>query len=155
MPSSLSSGDYNINDVDVFRSLAGETYDIVEGLLYCQGYRKGEVLFHEGDHERSLIGVIDGRISITKMAEGNKKIALANVRTGMSLGEMSLIEDAPRSATAHAMGRLVVVRLTVTNFDLLCSRHPAIGLTIQQGMLRSLSMRLRRTSAQYVDREAR
>ena len=151
MPSNLTIGDYNINDVDVFRTLVGESYEIVERVLQCQGYRKGEVIFHEGDQEHSLIGVIDGRIRISKMADGNKKVALASVRGGMSLGEMSLIEDAARSATAQAIERVVVVRLTRATFERLCAEHPTIGLAIQQGMLRSLSMRLRRTSAQYAD----
>ena len=69
----------------------------------------------------------------------------------MSLGEMSLFEDEPRSATAIASGRVVVVEMTRESYEDLAEKKPRLALKLQEAMLIILSRRLRRTSARFVD----
>ena len=62
-------------------------------------FKKGEVLFREGEAGREMYVVHQGRVTIAKKVGGVEKI-LASLGPGEFLGEMSILNGKPRSATA-------------------------------------------------------
>ncbi len=151
MPIELPMLGVDFSEVDVFRELRGEHLRGVGPALRCFRYSDGEVLFREGASEDALIGLVEGRVRVTKQNERGEAIELALLRSGMSVGEMALIDGAPRSATARAVGRVVVIRLSQAAFERLGVEQPVATVLIQRALLRSLSLRLRRTTARYTD----
>ena len=61
----------------------------------------GEVIFKEGDAGDSAFLVASGRIQITRVHEGTASV-IGEIKTGQLFGEMALINDKPRTATAIA-----------------------------------------------------
>jgi hypothetical protein len=78
----------------------------------------GEILFQEGETADEAYLIIDGSVQIYRNA-GNQEVVLATLGRGDILGEMSLIDNQPRMASARAVGE---VSLTVISRDDLASR---------------------------------
>ena len=64
-------------------------------------YLKGETIFTQGDIGRALFIVSSGKIALTRLdRETGKSEVIAEVRPGEFFGEMALLEEMPRTATA-------------------------------------------------------
>ena len=101
-------------------------------------FRKGHVLFREGEPGREMFVVQSGKVNITKTVRETEKI-LATLGPGEFFGEMSLLDGEPRSATVRAetdMRLLVILR---RNFQTLLTEVPELTRNI----LIVLSRRLR------------
>jgi CRP/FNR family cyclic AMP-dependent transcriptional regulator len=66
-------------------------------------YRKGEVIFHEGDPGDALHLVLSGRVKIGRMSLAGDETIVTSIGPGESFGELVLLDGAPRSATATAL----------------------------------------------------
>ncbi len=66
-------------------------------------YQKGENIIKEGKTDKRMYIILDGSVRIS-LSDGNEKIEVAQLNKGAFFGEMSLFNDAPRSATATAAG---------------------------------------------------
>ena len=73
-------------------------------------FRKGDILFREGDSPDAMYVIKSGLIEITK-AKGSKDIVLATLKPGEMLGEMAFFDDKPRSAGARASIDAEVIKL--------------------------------------------
>src|SRR3954452_21045284 len=73
-------------------------------------FKRGEVLFREGEPGKEMYVVQAGKVNITKTVRGNEKI-LATLGAGEFFGEMSILNHKPRSAgaTIHEDAKLLVI----------------------------------------------
>ena len=78
----------------------------------------GEVLFEEGDAADQAYLVLDGQVQVYRQS-GNDEVVLATLGRGDILGEMSLIDNQPRMASARVIGK---AKLTVITQDDLAAR---------------------------------
>lgn len=83
----------------------------------------GEILFEEGDTADQAYLVIDGRVQVYRKS-GNEEVVLATLGRGDILGEMSLIDNQPRMASARVVGK---AKLTVITQDDLAARLGKLG----------------------------
>ena len=103
--------------------------------LACE---EGRVLFREGDPGNEMYCVLSGAVSLTR-----KGSQLALVKDGGYFGEMSMLLDAPRTATATAVapGTTLVV-ISQDNFDMILRENPGIV----QRVLKEMALRLKATN---------
>ncbi|PKN73110.1 MAG: cyclic nucleotide-binding domain-containing protein [Deltaproteobacteria bacterium HGW-Deltaproteobacteria-10] len=120
---------------------------------YFRVYRavKGAELFHEGQREHSLGIIISGEIDIVKYDFQQKETVLARLRAGQTFGEMSLIDDEPRSATAMAVSDVMFLFISLDDFNRLGKEKAPLALALLWKISRQLSQRLRRTSGQLIE----
>lgn len=97
----------------------------------------GQVLFREGEPGQHMYIVKSGRL---ELRTGGRR--LETVGPGGLLGEMALIDPAPRSATAVARGSCSVAAVDAHTFDQLVQRVPRLALEV----MRIMTRRLRRTT---------
>ncbi len=101
------SGEFRI-DIEakraVFREqkLSNMEINFLASLSKARRLAPNEVIFREGDPGDRMYLVVDGRVMISKDIPGAGEEALAFLERGEILGEMALIDDAPRSADAKA-----------------------------------------------------
>ena len=95
----------------------------------------GHVIFSQGDRGEAMYVVLEGEAQI--LLDGK---VVETVRGGGILGEMALIDAGPRSATAIAKTRCVLVPIDEGRFSDLVGRRPEFALEL----LRVLAHRLRR-----------
>lgn len=140
-----------LTEIPMFNSLRTAELDVLAGYTNFMDLKPGEFLFREGEKGDYGCFVAKGSLDVIKKSgdEGSSKIA--NLKAGRSIGEMSLIDSFPRSASAKAVEDTTVIILTAQVFDQLLRDHPKIGVKILKGVARLLSLNLRRTSGMLVD----
>jgi CRP/FNR family cyclic AMP-dependent transcriptional regulator len=102
--------------------------------------KAGEVIFKEGDEARQLFAIKSGEVAIQL---GNR--TLAELPANSIFGEMALIDDAPRSATAVAKTDVELVAISEKQFLFLVSQTPFFALKV----MRVLARRLRATNKNF------
>jgi CRP-like cAMP-binding protein len=78
--------------------------------------KPGEVIFREGDESTEAYWIISGRVDIT-IRSGTVGLPLARLGPGEIIGEMGLIDNKPRSATATALGPTELEVITEEDFE--------------------------------------
>jgi CRP-like cAMP-binding protein len=105
-------------------------------------YPKGTLLFRRNDPGDSVYIILTGQIRIfTEDNQGNE-LTITHYSDGQVFGELSLLDQQPRSASADAATDLEVLILDREHFLSFLNEHPGIGLS----MMRSLTHRVRYTT---------
>lgn len=120
---------------------------------YMQAYHadRNVTLFHEGDSGDYMCLILDGQVDILKEASDAEERIVSSVDRGKTLGEMSMVDGEPRSATAITATPTTLAILTRSNFNRLTQEKPGLAVKILLKVARLLSQRLRRTSGILVD----
>jgi CRP/FNR family cyclic AMP-dependent transcriptional regulator len=99
----------------------------------------GDRIFEINAQGDNLYILVSGRVGISIDPDPASRNFIATLGPGDCFGEMNLLDDKPRSATAHAIEDAVVLSLGKSRLRGLILSYPEISI----GMLRSLSLRLR------------
>jgi CRP/FNR family cyclic AMP-dependent transcriptional regulator len=102
-----------------------------------------EQLIAEGELAKCVFVVCEGELEIRKHGTGGD-IRLAVLRAGDCVGEMSLIDIQPRSATVRTLSPSVLFRLDHVEIAKLYRSHPDVYLMLVMNIAREISRRLRR-----------
>lgn len=125
-----------LKKADLFKSLPDEAIKQVVNELKTRTVKTGEVLFNLGDPGDELIVVQQGKISIY-MPDANKPQmgqAIRIFNPGEILGEMALIDQKPRSASARAEVDSVIATLGVESFKHLIESRPEVAIDLMGGL---------------------
>jgi CRP-like cAMP-binding protein len=109
-------------------------------------YAKGEAIIEERTSAERFFIIYHGKIEITKQFEDGEQFVLAVHSDGDFFGEMALLDEGPRSASARAVEATSVLEITRPNFETLLYKAPVVAYHI----IRELSSRLRETGALLV-----
>ena len=100
--------------------------------------RANAVLFNEGDPGGELFMVAEGILEVHKPFIGKVNV----LEAGAYLGDISLLDGAPRTATVIALTDSRVMCLTQADFERLCAAQPAIGYRVMRNIAHELIARL-------------
>jgi Tfp pilus assembly protein PilZ len=108
--------------------------------------RPGDGVFEEGDVGDKMYVIIRGSVDIIKDTGKGPGQILVTLQPGDFFGEMSLIDDAPRSATAMASTEALVLSISKKDLMLLLDNAPTIAAKIYKFFVFTLNQRLRETN---------
>ena len=92
-----------LGGIPLFHGLAEDDLDALTATVRARRFRRGEVIFHQGDPGDALHIVLSGRIKISSPSETGVEAILATLRPSEFFGALALLDGAPRSATATAV----------------------------------------------------
>ena len=130
----------------VFSMVSTDDLRVVAQSLEKQEYFAGDHIFEineQGDH---LYILVSGKVGITIDKDPCSENYIALLGQGDTFGEMNLLDDLPRSATAHVLEDATVLTLEKTRLRGLIQSYPDISI----GMLRSMSLRIREVNLRFL-----
>lgn len=136
-----------LTGVEMFTSLDPEVRNRVIAAAVPRNYRKGQLLFVENDPGESLIILRRGAVMVFRTAPTGERAVLTVVRPPNTLGEVSLLDGAPRSASAEAIEDSQALALSRQAFIDLVHANPRI----LDAVMRSLGGLIRRLTEQNAD----
>lgn len=105
-------------------------------------YAPGDVVFNEGDAGRSMYVLLEGQVELTKRGEGGSQLLKCVDRSNDFFGEMALIDDQPRSATATATTDTRLLVVNDATFEQLVRTNGEFAVKL----IRVLAARIRETN---------
>lgn len=135
----------------IFTDLSEETRTALMEHLHSEEFAAGELLFSEGDPGDSLYVIRRGVVEISVLSGENAELTVARLGNGEFLGEMSIFEREPRSATCRAVEDTSVLRLHEDDLLHLIRTQPHAAVAIMRRMLSVIAARLDDTSTLLSD----
>jgi len=134
----MNTADF-IATVPLFRSLDPVELAKFAELVREKTYPKGSVILFEDDPGDSLFVVRSGRVKVVLVAEDGREVILGILGVGAHFGELSLIDNQPRSAHVIAMEDSSLLVLRREDFRRRVEESPSVAWSL----LNELSLRLR------------
>ena len=122
----------------LFRGLPFNARLRVARICEARSIGPGEIIAEQGDPGNAMYVMVQGQVQITR---GNKPIA--TVGAGQHFGEISLLDERPRSATVTSVGPGSVIIIHRDALLELCQREPGLGNKVLLALATSLAGRLR------------
>lgn len=129
-----------LRQVSLFSDLSDKDLRELESVVRERSFRRNEVIFHAQEPGNALFVIKRGRVKISMDDRSGKEIILRILEAGDFFGEMSLLDDEPRSATVSSLGPCQALILFREPFLRFIPRHPEVVMK----MLMALSRRLRK-----------
>ena len=128
-----------LTKVPLFTYLRSDQLNRLAPLLEPVGWTKGVRIFDMGDIGLEMYIITSGRIGISLNPDPSQQDFIVELKEGEILGEMALIDNEPRSATAHVLEDTQALALDKEKLRGLLMSYPELGIS----MMRALSQRLR------------
>src|SRR5262245_64007329 len=132
-----------LRSVPLFSELSDADVAALARLASRRTYPKDTVVFFENEEGDFFFTIVGGRIKVTILGDDGREIILSMLGPGDFFGEMALLDDEPRSATAIAAVDCELLSLSRTDFQTVATKR-----SITRGLIKVLTARLRRANQQ-------
>lgn len=119
-----------LGKVDIFKDVPAHELENLSRAVQRRTYRDSDVLFRQGDAGDKLYLIEDGAISIYSAQRSGEETLINTTGAGEAVGELALVDDAPRSATAKAKGALTVYELKRDQFKSFMQSRPQVIMAV-------------------------
>jgi CRP-like cAMP-binding protein len=143
-PTDDISAEEFLSRAPLFARLEGRQLHRLAELCVPRSYETGEEIVVEGSTGLGLFVITSGTVEVTR-GTGEEKVVFAELGSGDLLGEMSLVDDQPRSATVRTLEPTTCLLITRGSFQSLVDREPEIAwciVPVLAGRLRVLQEEL-------------
>jgi CRP-like cAMP-binding protein len=131
----------------LFNGLPDDVLGMLSNSIIHRRLTKDEVLFHKGDAGDSLFMIGQGWVKIVTEDTLGSQLTLNQCGPGEAIGEMSLFDQAPRSAGVVALSDVALLELKQDDLLKLLDQRPDVALLV----IRGISSRLR-GSTTYIEK---
>lgn len=123
-----------LKSVDLFSQIPGEDLAQIALITHEETRENGEDVVVEGETGDALYIVLEGKVRVHR-----KEKAIAELGARECVGEMALLDTAPRSATVSALTEVALLKISREDFqEIMAEKH-----AIAQGVIKVLTRRLR------------
>lgn len=117
---------------------------------FAKKFSKGSVIFAEFEPGSSFYLIQSGRVQVIKIINGVEK-NIDILQTGEIFGEMAILDNSPRSASAIAYDDVVALEFNKENFEILMTGNPMIGMRLLKTFVRRIYAQKRRFMILTID----
>jgi CRP/FNR family cyclic AMP-dependent transcriptional regulator len=145
---------------DIFAGIDQRYIDSIASICKEKAFRRGETIFEENSTGDELYVIASGEVEITvdpslvshRSDAPSEQRTIAHLRRGQSFGEIALVDQGIRSATARSASEqtqlLIIPREEILS---MCDENPLLGYQLMRNLAADLSMKLRGTDFQIRD----
>lgn len=126
----IESDNACISLVPIFNHLENEQMQEIMGVIKGGSYKKGEIIYRDGDKSDSLYIVNTGKIRIYRLSESGKEQLVRILTPGDFTGELALFHESIHKSYAEAMKDTSVCMITRSDLQEFLLKYPSISLRI-------------------------
>jgi CRP-like cAMP-binding protein len=126
--------------IPIFKDLSKKELRLIERILHRRSYKSDEILFHEGDPGVGMYIIESGRVNIT-LGQENKLLAV--ISDSEFFGEIALLSETPRTATATSVTNSSILGFFQSDLFGLLETNPRMGNKILLRLAQMIGDRLR------------
>jgi CRP/FNR family transcriptional regulator, cyclic AMP receptor protein len=143
-----------LHESDLFYNLTAMQLELVDSLCEERVYDQGELVFEENSRETELYLIIHGSVNIIvnpslvspRPDDSHEPAIIATLRRGQSFGEVALVDEGVRTASACAAEkRTRLLRIQRARFMLICNSYPELGYRVMFNLASDLALKMRNT----------
>ncbi len=127
-----------LREIPIFSELSPEDLQQIAAIATEQWYAANTTIFRQDEEGNMLFVIVDGHVQVVRTSNGKEQV-LAERGPGDFVGEMAIIDAAPRSASLITHDNVRVLAIDGPTFKGILHERPTVSLAV----LRSLSRRLR------------
>jgi len=124
--------------VPLFSLLTVTQAEVISGAVIKRRFKRGEVLVEQGQKSDALFILLTGRARVMSSDSRGREVILATLSQGDYLGEMSIIDNQPHSATVRAEVQTDVLMLGRTEFARCLTENASMSLVVMRGLVKRL-----------------
>lgn len=128
-----------LTDHALFKGLTPEQANTLLGAAQSRVHQGGDVVVRQFERNSDLLIISEGEVEIKSFAGD----AIARLGPGSVVGEVALIDDAPRSATVVSVGMSKSIAIPASDFRSLMSSDANLKATVMENLAKILCGRLR------------
>ncbi len=128
----------DIRQFDLFKNLPEDALEKLSARFTRVILKPEQVLFDKGDQGDAFYIVQSGHVKMVGTDSEGKEVVFNQVGAGAVIGEMALLDGAPRSAGVIALSDVAMLRLSTEDFLDSIQSHPDISLEISRGLIQRL-----------------
>ncbi len=141
-----------LGEVDMLKDFTDEERQDLAACLEEASFKANEIIFREGDPGGKMFIVAEGMVEIQKRrSHGTGRVVISRFDRGGVIGEMSVIDGMPRSATVVAVQPTKMFVLSQEGFEDMIANNHELAIKLLKGLAKLLSLRLRNTSGWFAD----
>ena len=137
-----------LRNIPLSQKLTPKELRILERLVHIRTYEPDQSVFLETEPGAGVYVIRSGRVDIVLNHKTDHPLTLAELEPGDFFGEMALLGEASRSATAVVRERAELIGFFHPDLIEILNIHPSMGAKISLGLAKTLAERLRYTNAQ-------
>lgn len=129
------------------------TRDEVErlaGYMRVKHFLRGEQIFEQGERESYMAFIVKGTIEVLKESADTLETIVVTLHPRTHFGEMSFVDEEPRSATAVAKDDVTLLVLPKERFDAIIREDKDMAIKMLMKIAKTISRRLRTTTGKLV-----
>ena len=127
-----------IRRVPLFSMLTNDQAQSIADSVVKRRFRRGEIIVEHGKKSNALFILLNGRARVLTSDSRGREVILAVLEPGDYLGEMSLIDNDPHSATVRAEVQTDVLVLGRTEFARCLPENSSLSYAIMRGLVQRL-----------------
>ena len=127
-----------IRRVPLFSMLTANQAESVAESVVKRRFRRGEIIVERGQKSNALYILLTGRARVVAADARGREVILAVLQPGDYLGEMSLIDNEPHSATVRAEVQTDVLMLGRAEFARCLPENSSMAYAIMRGLVQRL-----------------
>jgi HD-GYP domain-containing protein (c-di-GMP phosphodiesterase class II) len=135
-----------LQKLEFFARMSDEQLKLLARVTRLRSFRSGQLVIKENGPADNFFIILAGRVQITKTLENGEQMQLSVETRGKFFGEMALLDERRRSASARALERTILLEVSRNDFRVLLNKAPLLA----DAMLRVLSGRLREAGDKIV-----
>jgi CRP/FNR family transcriptional regulator, cyclic AMP receptor protein len=124
--------------VPLFSLLTVAQAEVLSGAVVKRRFKRGEVLVEQGQKSDALYILLTGRARVMASDSRGREVILATLSQGDYLGEMSIIDNEPHSATVRAEVQTDVLTLGRAEFARCLTENASMSLVVMRGLVKRL-----------------
>lgn len=137
-----------LKGIPILDELSKEELKEFERIAHHRHFEPNEHIFWEGEPGVGMYIIKKGVVKIYKTSSDGKNEELATLKDGDFFGELALLDDSPRSASAVAMEACHILGFFMPEFFSVLERKPRLGLKVTIKLAKIIGKRLRVTSTE-------